>query len=331
VRRTALLWMLLSLALPGAARAEDAWEPSKPVELLVAAGSGGASDQMARLVQSAIVKHGLMRQPLVVQIRGGASGGEALIEAQASPADPHKLLLAISNIYTLPLGVGLPFRWTDVTPVAMLALDPFVLWVNAAKPYQNPQQFLDAVKAAEPQSFKVGGTGSRREDQILSSAIERSAGVRFAYVPYKSGGEVSTQLAGEHIDACVNNPSESIAQWRAGQLRPLCVLAGERMAQREPVADGRSWADLQTCKELGLDVQYTMLRGFLLPAGVTPEQRAFYTELLRRVSETPEWKEYAARNALLDRFVSGAQFEQFLREDEQRHQELMGAAGLLKQ
>jgi putative tricarboxylic transport membrane protein len=337
VNRTALLSLLLSLALPAAplaplraARAEGGWEPSKPVELLVAAGPGGASDQMARLVQSAIAKHQLMRQPLVVQLRGGASGGEALIEAKASPGDPHKLLLAISNIYTLPLGSGLPFHWSEVTPVAMLALDPFVLWVNAAKPYQTPQQYLDAVKAAPPQSFKMGGTGSRREDQIVTSAIEQKAGVRFAYVPYKSGGEVSTQLVGEHIDSCVNNPSESAAQWRAGQLRPLCVLGAERMSQREPVAGERSWADIATCGELGLDAQYTMLRGFLLPAGVQPEQRAFYTELLRKVSETPEWKEYAARNALIDRFVSGAEFEQFLGEDEQRHKTLMEAAGLLK-
>ena len=80
-----------------------AWEPTKPVEIVVAAGAGGASDQMARMIQAAIQKNNLMKQPMVVSLKGGASGAEALMYMKSSDGDPNRLLLAYSLIYMLPL------------------------------------------------------------------------------------------------------------------------------------------------------------------------------------------------------------------------------------
>ena len=107
-----------------------AWEPTKPVEIVVAAGAGGASDQMARMMQAAIQKNNLMKQPMIVSLKGGASGAEALIYMKSSEGDPNKVLLAYSLIYMLPLSAKIPFNWRDLTPVAVTALDQFVLWDN---------------------------------------------------------------------------------------------------------------------------------------------------------------------------------------------------------
>src|SRR5262245_57404404 len=107
-----------------------AWEPTKPVEIVVAAGAGGASDQMARMMQAAVQKNNLMKQPMVVSLKGGASGAEALIYMKSSPGDANKILIAYSLIYMLPLSAKIPFNWRDLTPVAVIALDQFVLWVN---------------------------------------------------------------------------------------------------------------------------------------------------------------------------------------------------------
>src|SRR5437016_8096196 len=111
-----------------------AWEPSKPVEIVVAAGAGGASDQMARMMQAAIQKNNLMKQPMVVSLKGGASGAEALMYMKSSDADPNKVLIAYSLIYMLPLSAKIPFNWRDLTPVAVVAMDQFVLWDNAGGP-----------------------------------------------------------------------------------------------------------------------------------------------------------------------------------------------------
>src|SRR6478672_6621224 len=123
-----------ALALSLAAGPVHAWEPSKPVEIVVAAGAGGASDQMARMMQAAIQKNNLMKQPVVVTLKGGASGAEALIYMKSSTGDPNKVLIAYSLIYILPLSAKIPFNWRELTPVSVVALDQFVLWDNSAGP-----------------------------------------------------------------------------------------------------------------------------------------------------------------------------------------------------
>src|SRR6187397_3534796 len=127
-----------------------AWEPSKPVEIVVAAGAGGASDQMARMMQAAIQKNNLMKQPMVVTLKGGASGAEALMYMKSSDGDANKLLLAYSLIYMLPLSAKVPFNWRELTPVAVTALDEFVLWDNSTLPYKNTKEFVEAAKSANP-------------------------------------------------------------------------------------------------------------------------------------------------------------------------------------
>jgi tripartite-type tricarboxylate transporter receptor subunit TctC len=306
-----------------------AWEPTKPVEIVVPAGAGGASDQMARVIQNIVTKHQLMKQPMIIQIKGGSSGAEGAMDVMESKGDPHKVLVAFSLIYTLPMATGLPLDWRKMNPVAMIALDEFLLWVNAESPYKTPKAFLDAAKAA-PGTFKMGGTGSKREDHLITFALEKVYGAKFTYIPYKSGGEAATQLVGKHTESNVNNPSENVAQWRAGQIRALCVFSDQRMVYKEKITKDESWADIPTCKESGVNVTYQMLRAFFLPPGTTADQSAYYTEVLRKVVATPEWKDYVARNALKETFQTGADFTKFLEKDDAYHRTLMTEAGFAK-
>jgi len=124
-----------------------AWEPTKPVEIVVAAGAGGASDQMARMMQAAIQKNNLMKQPMVVSLKGGASGAEALMYMKSSDGDANKVLIAYSLIYMLPLSAKIPFNWRELTPVSVVAMDQFVLWDNAEGP-KTVKEFVAAAKAA---------------------------------------------------------------------------------------------------------------------------------------------------------------------------------------
>src|SRR5438552_12816902 len=196
-------------AMLASAPAIAGWEPTKPVEIVVAAGAGGASDQMARMMQAAIQKNNLMKQPMVVSLKGGASGAEALIYMKSSAGDPHKILIAYSLIYMLPLSAKIPFNWRELTPVSVIALDQFVLWDNTTLPHKTVKEFVAAAKNANP-PFKMGGTGSKREDHVLTVFLEKRTGAKFAYLPYKSGGEAATQLVGNHTQSNVNNPSEHL-------------------------------------------------------------------------------------------------------------------------
>lgn len=326
-KKTYLIAPLAALAGMASLPAQ-AWEPTRPVEIIVPAGAGGASDQMARTLQSIILKHKLMKQSTLVLNKGGASGAEGIMDTKGSPGNPHKLMVAFSAIYTLPIAVSLPFNWRDLNPVAMIAQDEFLLWTNAEAPYTTAADYLKAVKAAPAGQFKMGGTGAKREDQIITVALEKAAGVKFTYVPYKSGGEAATQLVGKHTDSNVNNPSENVAQWRAGQVNALCVFSDERMTYTAKVTKDQSWADIPTCKEAGYDVQYQMLRAFFLPPETTAEQAAYYAGLLKKISDTQEWKDYLAKQALKGDYRTGQDFVKFLEQDEAKHKTLMEEAGL---
>ncbi|HEX4331704.1 MAG TPA: tripartite tricarboxylate transporter substrate-binding protein [Usitatibacter sp.] len=305
-----------------------AWEPTKPVEIVVAAGAGGASDQMARMMQAAIQKNSLMKQPMVVSLKGGASGGEALMYMKESAGDPNRVLLAYSLIYMLPLSAKIPFNWRELTPVSVLALDEFVLWDNTTLPYKDTKEFIDAAKKASP-PFKMGGTGSKREDNVLTVFIEKKTGAKFAYLPYKSGGEAATQLVGNHTASNVNNPSENLEVWRAGQVRALCVFSKERIQYKGKVAGSMSWNDIPTCPSEGLDVSYQMLRAMFLPAKVTPEQQAFYVDLFKKITQTAEYKEYMEKQALKPVWYSGSDMLKFLEEDDALNKSLMTEAGFV--
>lgn len=318
-----------ALAMLAAFTPALAWEPTKPVEIVVAAGAGGASDQMARMMQAAIQKNNLMKQPMVVSLKGGASGGEALMYMKSSDGDPNKILIAYSLIYMLPLAAKLPFNWRDLTPVSVIALDQFVLWDNTQIPYKTTKEFIDAAKSANP-PFKMGGTGSRREDQVLTVFMEKKTGAKFAYLPYKSGGEAATQLVGNHTQANVNNPSENLEVWRAGQVRALCVFDKERISYKTKVTDTQSWNDIPTCKESGLDMDYLMLRAMFLPGKVQPDVVAFYVDLMKKLVQTPEYKEYMEKQALKPIFLTGKDMVTFLESDDKLNSGLMQEAGFVE-
>ena len=328
-RRDLLLGALGSAAAGVGARAAQAqggWQPNRPVQFIVPAGTGGGADQMARVIQGIVSKHNLMRQPLVVVNKAGGAGAEGFLEAKGARGNPHMLVITLSNLFTTPLATGVPFNWRDLTPVAMMALDEFVLWVNAQSPITSVAQFLDAARASR---LRFGGTGSKQEDQIIAAAITRATNVPFTYVPFRGGGEVAVQLVGQHVDATVNNPIEAVTHWRSGALRPLCVFDSQRLSSTERMTETQAWSDIPTCRESGLDVDYLMLRGIFMPAGVTPAQLAFYVSLLERVRETPEWRELMQQGAFNTTSMSGDPFRAWLEREETRHRTLMQEAGFL--
>ncbi|MGZ9059116.1 MAG: tripartite tricarboxylate transporter substrate binding protein, partial [Burkholderiaceae bacterium] len=299
-----------------------AWEPTKPVEFVVPAGTGGGADQMARLLQGVITKNNLMKQSLIVVNKSGGAGAEGFLAVKEAKGDPHKIIITLSNLFTTPLATGVPFNWKDLTPVAMLALDQFVLWVNADSPFKTAKEYLDAAKGASPNKI-MGGTGSRQEDQIITVAIEKSAGVKFTYVPFKGGGDVAVQLVGKHVDSSVNNPIEAVAQWRGGKLRPLCVFDDTRMPYKTKVTETMSWNDIPTCKESGVPMDYVMLRGIFMPGGATKDQVDYYVELFKKVRETPEWKKFMEDGAFNQTFMTGPDYTKWVEKAEGTHRELM--------
>ena len=307
-----------------------AWEPTKPITFIIPAGTGGGADQMARFIQGIVTKYNLTKQPIVVINKSGGAGAEGFLEIKNSANDPHKIVITLSNLFTTPLGTGTPFNWKDMTPVAMLALDQFVLWVPSDTPYNTARDYIDAIKAGDDKKFKMGGTGSKQEDQIITVAVEKqTGGKKFTYIPYQGGGTVAVQLVGKHVDSSVNNPIEAVQQWKAGALKPLCIFDGKRSVYTGKVTASQGWSDIPTCKEAGLPVEYQMLRGIFMPKGASPDQLAFYVDLFKKVMETEDWKKFMEDGAFNQTFMTGPEYTSWLERNEKLHHDLMSEAGFL--
>ncbi|RYG06900.1 MAG: tripartite tricarboxylate transporter substrate binding protein, partial [Burkholderiales bacterium] len=168
-----------------------------------------------------------------------------------------------------------------------------------------------------------------QEDQILTVGIEKATGTKFIYIPFKGGGDVAVQLVGKHIDSSVNNPAEAVAQWRAGQLRALCVFDDARMPYKTKVTDTMAWGDIPTCKESGVATDYVMLRGIFAAPGISKDQLDYYVNLLKKVRETPDWKEYMEKGAFNQSAMTGDEYVKWLTAAETMHRDLMKEAGFL--
>ncbi len=316
--------LLAALVVTLVAGQSAAWEPTRPVEFVVPAGTGGGADQMARLIAGIAEKHKLSPKPFIVVNKSGGAGAEGFLYVKGKKGDPQTIIITLSNLFTTPLHTGVPFNWKDLTPIARLALDEFILWVNAETPYKTAKEYLAAVKE-KGGTMKMGGTGSAQEDQILTIQLEQATGVKFTYVPFKGGGEVCVNLVGKHVDSTLNNPIECASHWKAGRVRPLAVFDTGRIP-------GAEWKDIPTVKEaLGVDISYLMLRGIFGPPDMPKDAVAWYVGFLRKIAETPEWKKYMEDAALKAAFATGDEYIKWVQENEQLHKDLMIKGGLLKQ
>jgi tripartite-type tricarboxylate transporter receptor subunit TctC len=170
----------------------------------------------------------------------------------------------------------------------------------------------------------MAGTGSAQEDQIITVQLEQALGLKFIYVPFKGGGDVAVNLVGKHVDSTVNNPNEAVGHWKAGRVRPLAIFDTERL-------DLPDWKTIPTVKEaLGQDIHYLMLRGIFAAPGIPKDVQEWYINLLKKVTETPEWKKFTDDGGLKRAFLTGAEYVKWLETAETLHKDLMTKGGLIK-
>ncbi len=319
------LAFVISALTVGIGHAATAWEPTRPVEFVIPAGTGGGADQMARLIGGIAEKHKLSPRPVIAINKSGGAGAEGYLYAKEKKGDPHVIIITLSSLFATPMHTGIPFNWKDLSPIARIALDQFILWVNAETPYKTAKEYIAAVKEKSGGSdrMKMGGTGSAQEDQIITIQLEQALGIKFTYVPFKGGGEVCVNLVGKHIDSTVNNPIECASNWRAGRVRPLAVFDTARIPDPD-------WKDIPTFKEaLGADIHYQMLRGIFGPPDMPKDAVEWYIGFLKKVNDTPDFQKYLSDGALKSAFTTGNEYVKWLEGAEKLHRDLMTKGGLL--
>src|SRR5919201_3714223 len=198
-------------ACGSASASAAAQQPTRPVEFVISTAPGGGSDIYARFMQGVIEKNKLSPQPVNPVNKEGGSGAVAFQYVFEKKGDMHYVMITLNSFFTTIITQKLPYKATDFTPIANLALDPFFLWVNSDSPWKTAQDFIDA---ATKDSLTVAGTGAKQEDEALFRRIEDTMKTKpFTYISQTSGATVAAAVAGHQggVVATVNNPSEGLA------------------------------------------------------------------------------------------------------------------------
>ncbi len=301
--------------IPAAAMA---WEPKKPIDFVIMAGPGGGADQIARFLQSVAEKKDMTNRPLVPNNKGGGSGAEALI-ALATTNDPdHTILVTLNSFFTTPLrqsNLGIDIQ--TFTPIAMMAVDPFVLWVHKDSGITTFEEWVDTVKGMDGE-YVMGGTGKGQEDSIVIAYLSGAYDLKIKYIPYDGGGAVAKDLAGQQIMATVNNPAEAKGFYANGDFVPLLSFSDER---------SENFPDVPTLKEKGHDFSYNNQRAVVGAPGMSEEAAAYYQTLFKDIYDTEEWQGYMASESLAPLWMTPEETREFWKVQVARHQELLVAMG----
>ena len=244
---------------------------------------------MARTMQAIIEKEKLSTHPITVVNRAGGSGAIAFTYVAGKKGDPHILLTATTSFLQTPLQGQSKYNYKDFTPLSNLAYDDFLIVVRADSPYRTMKDLIDAAKK-KPGELKYGGSSAPGADSIIAFLIEKETGIKFNYIPFKSGGEVMVALLGGHINLASANPGEALAQMEAKK----CWVLG---ASTEKRLEGAP--NIPTLKEQGINVVFRQFRSIAAPKDIPKEAVKYYEDLFKKLSENKTWQEkYIKENML---------------------------------
>ncbi|MER0238559.1 tripartite tricarboxylate transporter substrate binding protein [Fulvimarina sp. MAC8] len=300
-------------AVPLQAFAAD-WSPRRPIDFVIMAGPGGGADQIARFIQSVVEKNDMTSRPLVPNNKGGGSGAEALLQLNSARDKDHTLLVTLNSFFTTPLrqdGLGIDIQ--TFTPIAMMGVDPFVLWVHKDSGITTFEQFVEKVKADDGQ-FVMGGTGKGQEDSIVIAYLAGAYDLNVKYIPYDGGGAVAKDLAGQQIMATVNNPAEAKGFYENGDFVPLLAFSDERMD---------AYPDVPTMKEKGHDFSYYNQRAIVGPPGMSEEAAEYYRDLFQNVYDSEEWQSYLESESLSPLPMNAEETREYWTRQVENHRELL--------
>ena len=312
------------MASPAAATTAPAvassWRPNGSVEFVVPYAPGGGSSITALEMNRAIQENALLPQPFNITNKPGASGAVGLAYTVEKRGDPMVLCTGVdSALINNKIDGNSPIDFDDVTPVALTAVDEVLVATQASSQFQSMNDLIEFAKA-NPDRLTAGGTGASGTEPLVFALIGDAAGIRIEYVPFNSGGEVNAALLGGHIDVASSNPNEFFPQIEAGSLRPLATLSRQRLSMLQ---------NTPTMVELGYPRAIMQLgRGVVAPPGIPADALAYYEDLIRRVTETQQWKEYTSKNAMTLDYRNSRDYTAYLTETRTRMREL---SDILKQ
>ncbi|MEL6264534.1 MAG: tripartite tricarboxylate transporter substrate binding protein [Pseudomonadota bacterium] len=274
----------------GTAAAEE--YPSKTIEVVTHAGAGGGTDVTTRMMMLRARRE--LKTDMVVVNKKGGGGTVAMDYYLDVPADGYSILtFTIGHAAELAKGKT-KMTLDDVRPIARGTDDPQILMVRCGA-YDSAEAFVAAQKEA-PISY--GTTHVGNIDDVSAFMFTVKGGMQTPKIlPFDGGGELATQLVAGAVDAAVLNLAEAQSQIDAGDICPIVVLADERMS---------ALSDVSTAKEMGIDVSFSTVRGFVVHKDTPDEVAARLEEALLKSMNHAVYQGFLTSVGLDSTSVAGA-------------------------
>lgn len=296
--------------------------PREPILFVVAGQPGGGADVQARNIIAAIERAQIVDQPAAVLNKGGGGAQDPFTFTASKAGNPHYLLATTAQFITYTLTGQAAYTTDEFTPIASLISDPSVIVVPDSSPYQSLSDLIDAAKA-NPGQINYGGGVTGTQDHMSLLTLQEATDTEFNFVSFGGGGELYAAVLGEQVEVANGNPSDFLVSLESGDLRCLAILSEERSTA--PTIE-----DCPTAKEQGFDVVWEIFRGWSAPAGISEEDIAGLEDMLRAVTEDPQFQEeYIQRNGQRLEFLDHVAFAERLEADEARFKDLLTQAGIL--
>ena len=310
----------LATAMSAAAPAQEAFKPTRPVELVVHTGPGGGADQLARALISIMEKEKLLPVRFAITPRQGGGSTTAMNYLMEKSGDAHTMAVFTNLYVTDPLvhkeaKVGMD----QLTPIARLVLEPGLVVVRADSPYRSMQDFIAAAKA-NPGKLKQSGGSLLARDNLIRHLLMGETGTEWPFISFPSGGERVAALLGGHVDMMMIESGEIGDLVRSGKLRPIAQIADERI-------DG--FPDVPTLREAGFKFQSVpQARGLVGPPNMPPEALRYYSELFRKVTETKSWQDHMKQTQTQSAYMDSASTRKFMEEYTSLLREVLKSANI---
>lgn len=290
--------------------------PDRDINMIIPFGVGGGSDTLARTIANVIGELKLLPVSILPENRPGGSGAVGYSSVAKEAANPNMIATVSVSFFTTPLLGGSPVSYRDFTPLAAIALSPYVLVVPADSEYKT----LDDLKKVP--RLTTGTVGVVSDAALLARMTANSLGIQIDAVPFDGEGEVMAAMLGGHVNIAYFNPSEVLAQIEAGTLRALAVSSAKRT---------EALPDVPTFAELGHDIVHSQIRGLVMPKGVAPEVVTYWEGVLSKVAESKEWRtQYVDRFHDVPDYLNSEEFSKAIVETSDRYERLMKELGIIK-
>lgn len=318
----AVVLVLAGFAVADARDTETSGKARASLTMMAPAAAGGGWDLVAREAQQALRKNKIVSTVQVSNVPGAAGtiGLSQLVRMEGQP----NILMVTGTVMLGGIARGAENSLADTTPIARLAEDFLVVAVPASSPYKTLDDFLTAWQK-DPGAIPIGGGSAGGVDHLVAGQLAKSVGIpgsALKYTPHSGGGELTISLlstAAGTVNVGISGFNDFRDMIESGKLRGLAVVAPERL----------SGVDIPTMTELGHPgVDLVNWRGLVAPPRINDTDRAELTAIVTEMVATPEWQAAVVRNRWKENFLTGADFEKFIAEEQQSITTLLKELGL---